>query len=176
MMLPRRATIESRISLDPAIVNVFAISVLLVIGWLDYITGYEFGFFIFYFIPVSIAAWSNGERAGLAIACMSAACWFLSDRLSNHPYSKAYFIYWEMFMRWVSFLTTAITIARIRKMLQREARLNGELRRALSEVDELKARVRCSESCDRFRHYFGEQNRPEYGSENEPAVETVIVE
>jgi len=32
-------------------------STLALIGWLDYITGYEFVFFIFYFIPVAIATW-----------------------------------------------------------------------------------------------------------------------
>lgn len=47
--------------------------ILFVIGLLDFITGYEFGFFIFYFIPVSLSAWSTGRKAGLFMACMSAA-------------------------------------------------------------------------------------------------------
>jgi len=57
--------------LDPAIVNTVSAALLLFIGWLDYITGYEFGFFVFYFIPVSISAWLGTERSGLAIACAS---------------------------------------------------------------------------------------------------------
>src|SRR5450631_1855635 len=77
-------------------VRVTSVLVLLVIGWLDYITGYEFGFFIFYFIPVAIAAWYCGFKDGNYIAIASAICWYLSDKLTNHPYSNAYFIYWEM--------------------------------------------------------------------------------
>lgn len=32
-------------------IKIASIAVLLFLGWLDYVTGYEFGFFIFYFIP-----------------------------------------------------------------------------------------------------------------------------
>jgi hypothetical protein len=113
------------------------LTVLLLIGWIDYITGYEFGFFIFYFIPVSITAWFVDRRSGLFMASASAVIWYYSDLYTDHPYSNSYFIYWEMFMRLVSFLTTALTISRIRELVENERRLNDELMRALSEVGEL---------------------------------------
>jgi K+-sensing histidine kinase KdpD len=126
---------------NPIPVNVISLLTLLLIGWLDYITGYEFGFFIFYFIPVSISAWLCGRKPGLVMAFSSALCWYLSDKYTYHPYSKAFFIYWEMFMRLISFITTALTVARIREMLMNEERLNAELRAALQENRELKARI-----------------------------------
>lgn len=89
--------------------------------WADYVTGYEFGFFVFYFIPVALAAWYGGRTPGLAFAVAAGACWYLSDRLSHTPYSNAMLIYWETFMRLVTFLTTALTLSRIRNDLrQRE--------------------------------------------------------
>ena len=112
--------------------------VLAIIGWLDYITGYEFGFFIFYFIPVAITSWYCGRREGLEIAVASAICWYLSDLYTHHPYSKAYFIYWEMFMRLVSFLTTALTLSRIRELVLNEERMLSELLSARSELDYMK--------------------------------------
>lgn len=124
-----------------------SLAILLLIGWLDYVTGYEFGFFIFYFIPVSIAAWFAGKRPGLAIALASAICWYLSDLYTHHPYSKAYFIYWEMFMRLISFLTTALTIARIRQMLINEIRLNEALQQAFEELSALRGQVANCPSC-----------------------------
>lgn len=123
------------------LIDIISLLVLLLIGWLDYITGYEFGFFIFYFIPVAIAAWFCGKSSGLAIAFASAFTWYLSDKYTHHPYSEAFFIYWEMFMRLISFLTTALTVSRIREMLLKEERLNAELRKALQQVQELKARI-----------------------------------
>jgi hypothetical protein len=106
--------------------------------WLDYVTGYEFGFFIFYFIPVSIAAWLVGRRAGVAFALASGVCWFLSDRMANHPYSNALFIYWETAMRLASYLTTALTLARIQADAVERERLEARLAEALDEVRRLR--------------------------------------
>lgn len=110
----------------PAI-RVVTLLILALIGWLDFITGYEFGFFIFYFIPVAIAAWYGGRMPGLVNAVMCAVCWYLSDHYTHHPYSKAYFIYWETFMRLASFVTTALSVARIRTLVLSEERMLAEL-------------------------------------------------
>ncbi len=108
-------------------ISIVSFLVLLGIGWLDYITGYEFGFFIFYFIPVAISSWYCGRRLGLQVAVVSAIVWYLSDKYTNHPYSRSYLIYWEMFMRLLSFLTTTLTISRIRGMVLNEERMLAEL-------------------------------------------------
>jgi signal transduction histidine kinase len=98
-------------------------ALLAVITWADYATGYELGFFVFYFAPVALAAWYGGRAAGIVYAVASGACWYLSDRLSHTPYSHALFIYWETFMRLVSFLTTALTLSQIRSDLQKREEL-----------------------------------------------------
>jgi hypothetical protein len=118
-----------------------AYALLLVLAWVDYVTGYEFGFFIFYFAPVSMAAWWGGRRAGLAMAVAAAVAWYLSDRLANHPYSNAFFIYWETFMRLVSFLTTGLTLSRIRELGQGRLELEAALRDAAAENARLRRRL-----------------------------------
>jgi len=120
------------------IINIISFTALILIAWLDFFTGYEFGFFIFYFIPVSISSWLNGRKSGLIMACMSAACWYTSDYYSHHPYSKSYLIYWEMWIRWLTFLTTAFTVAKIRELVDREKQLKSELEKFAKENDELK--------------------------------------
>jgi K+-sensing histidine kinase KdpD len=116
------------------IVMLISIFVLFSLGWLDNITGYEFGFFIFYFIPVAITAWYGGRREGIAMAVSAAICWYISDRLTHHPYSHAYFIYWETFMRLISFLTTSLTLSRIRDLVLNEEKLLAELLAARDEL------------------------------------------
>jgi signal transduction histidine kinase len=91
---------------------------LATITWIDYVTGYEFGLFVFYSIPVALEAWYGGQTVGLAFAIAAGFCWYLSDRLSLHPYSKAFFIYWETFIRLVSFLVSAVTLSRLRAGLR----------------------------------------------------------
>jgi K+-sensing histidine kinase KdpD len=109
-------------------------AILMTLCLLDYVTGYEFGFFIFYFIPVAIAAWYGGRKEGIAMALMCGICWYIADRLTHHPYSRAYFIYWETFMRLLSFLTTSLTISRIRLLVLNEEQL---LTKLLSTQEEL---------------------------------------
>jgi hypothetical protein len=116
------------------ILRVVSMLVLLLIGWLDYITGYEIGFFIFYFIPVAIAAWYCGPKDGICIAISSAVCWFFSDRFTHHPYSRTYLIYWEMFIRLISFLTTSMTLSKIRDLLLNEERMTVELLETRSQL------------------------------------------
>lgn len=116
----------------------FSFAVLACIGWLDYITGYEFGFFVFYFIPVAISSWYCGRKLGLLVAFGSAVVWYLSDKYTHHPYSHSYFIYWEMFIRLLSFLTTTMTISRIRTMVLNEERMLSELQELKIELDRLK--------------------------------------
>jgi hypothetical protein len=129
-----RVTHPAAFANSPGIVRAVSLSTLLLIGWLDYITGYEFGFFIFYFIPVALAAWYCGYRDGICIAIVSAVCWYFSDRLTHHPYSRAYFIYWEMFIRLISFLTTSMTLSKIRQLVLNEERMIDQLREIRSQL------------------------------------------
>jgi K+-sensing histidine kinase KdpD len=115
-----------------------SIAILLTLGWIDYVTGYEFGFFIFYFIPVAVAAWYGGRKPGIAMAFTSAVCWYLADRMTHHPYPRPYLIYWETFARYLSFLTTALTLTKIRETVENGRRMREELDRALQENRELK--------------------------------------
>jgi len=142
------------------LIIIMSLIILFAIGWLDFITGYELGFFIFYFIPVFISAWFNGKKAGLFIASASAVCWYMSDYYSRHPYSKAYLIYWEMWIRWLTFLTTALTVAKIRDLMDREKQLQIELTKAIKDNDELKGLLY---SCESNRHNGngGESGRPD---------------
>jgi signal transduction histidine kinase len=100
-------------------------ALLALITWIDFATGYEFELFVFYFIPVGLAAWYGGRAAGLSFAVASAVGWYFADRLALHPYSNGLFIYWETFMRLVSYFTTALTLSAIRRgMQEREDLLN----------------------------------------------------
>src|SRR5512137_2328288 len=88
---------------------------LLLITWIDWISGYEFELFVFYFVPVGIAAWFLGRGWGLVFAVASAVGWYFADRLALHPYSNQLFVYWATLMRLLSYFTTALTLSAIRR-------------------------------------------------------------
>ncbi|MGW8249153.1 MAG: hypothetical protein ACWGO1_00795, partial [Anaerolineales bacterium] len=49
-----------------------SLELIILLGMLDYATGYEISFSLFYLIPVSLAAWFVGRRPGLLISTASA--------------------------------------------------------------------------------------------------------
>jgi hypothetical protein len=58
--------------------------------------------------------------------------------MANHPNSTALFIYWETAMRFASYLTTALTLARIRADTVERRRLEARLGEALGELQRLR--------------------------------------
>jgi signal transduction histidine kinase len=98
-------------------------ALLAAITWADAVTSYELSLFVFYLAPVALAAWHGGRWAGLGFAAAAAGCWYLSDRISNHPYSHPLLIYWEAFMRLVAFTALAWTLSQIRRHVQRREAL-----------------------------------------------------
>jgi hypothetical protein len=67
------------------------------------------------------------------MACASSVCWHIADRMTHHPYPRPYLVYRETFARYLSFLTNALTISKIRETISNGRRLREELDRALRE-------------------------------------------
>jgi signal transduction histidine kinase len=97
-----------------------ALASLAAITWADVATGYELGLFVFYFLPVAMAAWWLSRRAGIAFAVAAGGCWLLADRLSSTPYSHSVYLYWETAMHLVSYLVVALALSQIRTVVQRQ--------------------------------------------------------
>jgi hypothetical protein len=60
------------------------ISLTLTIGILDYLTGYLFSFFVFYFLPVSLAAWFIGKSGAIVFAIFCSIVWAVVYILTRH--------------------------------------------------------------------------------------------
>lgn len=99
----------------------FTLAALL--GLADYATGYEWGFTVFFLLPVSLATWVAGRRWGGAMALACATAWILADLAAGHPYSRAIIPYWNAVVRLGSFLAFAYTLAALRDALERARRL-----------------------------------------------------
>lgn len=70
-------------------------ALLLLIGFLDYITGEEISVSVFYLVPVSLATWRTGRRSGILFCIFSAIMWFYVDIISGHVYSHIAIPYWN---------------------------------------------------------------------------------
>ncbi len=72
------------------------------IGELDYLTGVEISFSIFYLVPIVIVAWIAEKYYGYILALVSAAIWLLVDNNTNQ-YSSLAIAYWNGLVRFTFF-------------------------------------------------------------------------
>jgi signal transduction histidine kinase/CheY-like chemotaxis protein/HPt (histidine-containing phosphotransfer) domain-containing protein len=97
------------------------------VGWVDYVTGEEISFSIFYLIPVSLVAWQVGARCGVLISLLSGTAWYMADVLGHPPYSHPAIPVWNAAMRTMIFIIVSCLLGRLKNTLcrEREARLEA---------------------------------------------------
>jgi diguanylate cyclase (GGDEF)-like protein len=98
------------------------IGVLMVIflGGIDYLTGYEISFSIFYFIPIIFVSWFGKRNHALFISFLSTATWLWADLTSGHRYSHFAIPVWNSTMRLGIFLIGVFSLSAIKTLLERE--------------------------------------------------------
>src|SRR5436190_14007174 len=62
-----------------ALLLIQAVVLVLAIGAVDFQTGYEVSVYVFYSIPIILAAWFIGRNEGLLISVFSAIVWSVAD-------------------------------------------------------------------------------------------------
>jgi len=100
-----------------------AIFLVLLIGVLDYLSGFELSFSIFYLVPVSFVAWYTGFYPTMLVCLISAGTWFIVDFNSGHPYSHMLIPYWNAFVRLGIFVILGRLIMIIKSRLLIEEQL-----------------------------------------------------
>jgi diguanylate cyclase (GGDEF)-like protein len=103
------------------------------IGILDYLTGYELAFSLFYLLPISLLTWLTGKRLGVLMALSSALVWLLADVFAGNAYSNPIIYFWNTLIRLGFFLIVVYLLAALRSALEHE--------RELSRVDSLTGAV-----------------------------------
>jgi len=87
------------------------ILLVILIGLVDYLTGPEISFSIFYLLPVSLVAWIVGRWAGFLISAASAIMWLVADVLTAHMYSFPAILYWNAVVRFGLFLVVTLSLS-----------------------------------------------------------------
>ncbi len=95
----------------------------------DYWTEQEASLFIFYTVPISIAAWILGMRYASAVSLLSVAAWAATDFYIIRKGAAWTLPYWNSCVLLVFFVVFALLIARVRHTMYRE--------KAMSRTDPL---------------------------------------
>ena len=133
---------------SPRGVFLASLALSLVLGVLDWASGYELQFFVFYFIPISLAGWCCGLARTLAVSALCGGLWFAIDVYSGHPYSSLFYSCWSAVIRISSFLLNGYSMVRIRNLVLAERQARADLQRARAEAQALRALAPRCARCD----------------------------
>jgi len=105
---------------SPFWIMVFLILFVIVLGYIDYITGVYLSFHIFYLAPVALGIWLVGRWAGIVLMVASAIAWFYEDIAASSHYPYLLIPYWNLAVKLGFFLIFIYIISKLKQSLQRE--------------------------------------------------------
>jgi len=125
-----------------------------VIGYLDYVTGYERSLLLFYLVPISLATWFGNLALGLVIAVSSVVVWVLSDMAAGIPAVGV----WNAGTALASDVAFTIVLSKLRTLLdeldRRVRERTAALQREVAERERLDQEI--AEVADRERRRLGQ--------------------
>ena len=121
------------------------------LGYLDYATGYEMSFLVFYSVPVGVAAWWAGRWPAIGVALGATVSWLLADYFSGSKYSAPFFYYWNSAIHFAAFIINAVTIAKIKSELDHRHVLAAELESTRQTLREVSALLTVCPGCGKAR-------------------------
>lgn len=132
------------------------LAVIPVVGLLDYMTGPELSFSLFYLFPICLVAWFGGRSVALAASVSSAMIGIAGEFASGRSYSNPAVGYWNLAIRFAIFAILALLVNQLRQLLERERQfarqdhLTGAASaRFFSELAEIEI-----DRCRRYKHPF----------------------
>ncbi|HET9857326.1 MAG TPA: sensor histidine kinase [Chthoniobacterales bacterium] len=124
------------------------------LGYLDYLTGYEQTFLLFYLVPIGIGTWFGNFWSGLTFSVLSIVAWVVSDVVAGVPTVGL----WNIGMAFGSYAVFTSLLSKLRTLLneldQRVRDRTAALKREMAERERLDQEI--AEVADRERRRLGQ--------------------
>jgi diguanylate cyclase (GGDEF)-like protein len=133
---------------------------ILLIGTMDYLTGPDIGFSLFYMVPIAWSGWRLGSRISLGLALLASVVWLASELgwQGVNPVSL-----WNGLTRVGIYVAIALLTSRIRLDQYELMALNNRLKELLAEEQHL-ARIDALTGLANRRSFLDEVRRVIEGS------------
>ena len=117
----------------PFLIILGSILVLLV-GFVDYLTGTELSISIFYLLPICLAAWFLNKTAAVYLSIVSSAVGLLTDIMAGHPYSHPIIVFWNNAVQFGFFIIIVFIFSVLKVEYEKALNLNNDLQHTLVEL------------------------------------------
>jgi diguanylate cyclase (GGDEF)-like protein len=97
-----------------------SLAAIVLVGLIDYLTGPDITFSVFYLVPVAVAAWAGGTKAAIGASALAAVAWLCAEIGSSRVHPSVFVYTWNFCTRLLYLLLVALLLARLRVMLMRE--------------------------------------------------------
>ena len=116
-------------------IYLIAYPLLILIGFADYKTGHELSSSVLYFFPIYLLAANRNTLKvdALLIAFCCSLSWFSYEQLSGYSYMNQGILFWNTFVRIVTFFLIALLVFRLKKNRLYVEVMNKELEMANQE-------------------------------------------
>jgi diguanylate cyclase (GGDEF)-like protein len=104
---------------------VFSLFQTAVLGVIDYQTGFEISFAVFYLLPVAMTAWFCERNAALFTSFASAVTWHLSNSLAGEVFSNQLIPIWNTSTRLGFFFITAFLLGKLNESYEHSVKIAG---------------------------------------------------
>jgi hypothetical protein len=128
---------------------------VVLIGVLHFLSGYELSFSLFYVAPISLVTWWARRREGVAVASFSALVWLSADMLSGHRFTHPLIPMWNVLMRVGFFLIVVILLAQLKRSYEEQRCMAHELQASLAKVNLLSGLIPICAWCKQVRNDQG---------------------
>ena len=96
---------------------------IIIVGIIDFLTGYELVFSLFYLIPISLVTWLTSRRFGMVMSLVSTIVWFISDVAAGSSYSHPLIYVWNAIIILGFFVIVTYLLSSLRSSLEHEKEL-----------------------------------------------------
>ena len=115
----------------------FNVALLVVIGLVDYLTGYALFFSAFYLLPVGLAAWFAGGAFGVLVSGLSVVVWLVGDFAAGVKYPSALIPIWNGAIALTVYFVVVKTLVSLRRLqLELEERVRQRTAALAMEMEE----------------------------------------
>lgn len=125
-----------RISQKPSeLIFVYCLTLLLIVGILDFSTGYELHIDVLYFPGVAIAAWTGNRRIAMSTVVLAVVTFFTVKILMGAPYAREFYRYFAAIDWLLSLYLVAEICLSARALFDAAEQSSQQLRKATEKLE-----------------------------------------